>query len=158
MSDKNTNIGIKILSIKEVSFVNRLTEFITENYSEDKLDVKIGMSVKGDSKNNTISLSALITYLFKSDKQKKPIEFIKLETETTFKLFNVTDNQIKFDEDNNEIFINDELMNLFLNTSFGATRGMFAYKMASLPINIVLPLIDISAFLKKNGNSKPENK
>lgn len=107
------------------------------------------MMVKGDSERNTISFSTMVNYSFKDDEQNKPIVFIKLETETKFKVSNITDKAIKFHVKGNEIFINDDLMNLFLTTSFGATRGMLAYKMASLPINLVLPLIDLSPFIKK---------
>lgn len=158
MSKNKAPIGIKILSIKETSFINKLTDFIVENFTEEKLDVKVGMAVKGDSKKDLIIISALVVYSFKESESKKPVEFIKLETENTFKLFNIKDNEekIRFEED--QIFIDDEFMKIFLNTSFGAIRGMFAYKMASLSLNIVLPLLDVNTFIKKDGkNLKKKN-
>lgn len=156
MSEKNTNIGLKIINIRELSFVNKLTDFIVDNFSDEKLDFNIGMLVKGDSKKNTVSLSIFVSYLFDDEDKKKKIEFIKLETETTFKLYDFSDDELKYLDEDGEIFISDDLMNLFLNTSIGAIRGMFAYKMASLPINIVLPLLDISSFIKDNSISDSE--
>jgi hypothetical protein len=154
MSEKKTNIGVKIINIRELSFVNELTDFIVDNFSDEKLDCNIGMSVRGDSKKNTVSLTVFISYSF-YDKDKK-VEFINLKTETTFKLFDFSEDELKFLDKNEEIFISDHLMNLFLNTSIGAIRGMFAYKMASLPINVVLPLLDVSSFIKDNMISKSE--
>ncbi|AFU69462.1 hypothetical protein P700755_002724 [Psychroflexus torquis ATCC 700755] len=156
MSEKNTNIGLKIINIRELSFVNKLTDFIVDNFSEDKLDLNIGMFVRGSSDKNTVSLTVFVSYSFEDEEKNKKIEFIKLETETIFKLFDVSEDELKFLDENDEIYISDDLMNLFLDASIGAIRGMFAYKTASLPINLVLPLLDVSRFIKENSISESE--
>jgi hypothetical protein len=154
MSEEKKNIGIRIQEIKELSYSNKLFDELVENFDEERVDIKLGFAVRGDSNKNTISLSIIIHYKYTSENDNKPKEFLKLETDTTFKVFDFTDEDIKYSNENHEIFINDDLMAIFLNTAIGSTRGMLAYKIASLPINIVLPLFDINEILNPKQNIK----
>tara|TARA_R110002012_G_scaffold55398_4_gene141458 strand:- start:122485 stop:122967 length:483 start_codon:yes stop_codon:yes gene_type:complete len=148
MEEKENSVGIKLLEIREVLFSNKMSDYLVDNFDEDKLNFKLGFSVTGDKKKNIINLSVIINYLFVDKKKyKKPLEFLKLETETSFQLFNTTEEQIKFEKGSNRIFIGDDLMLLFMNSAIGATRGMLAYKIASLPINFIFPLIDVARVL-----------
>src|SRR5680860_656211 len=147
MAKEEKNIGIKIQEIKELSFSNKLPEDLIQNYNEENIDLQLGFAVKGDSKKQTVTISIIINYRYHTGNNKKSKEFLKLETETTFKVLNYDEDDIKFNDKKNEVFINDELMSLFLNTSIGATRGMFAYKTASLPIKLVLPCFDLKSLI-----------
>lgn len=154
MEEAIKNIGIKIQEIKELSFSNKLFDGLAENFDEENVDIKLGYAVRGESDKKNISIYIIIHFIYKTEKSSKLKEFLKLETNTTFKVQDYTDDDIKFINDDNEIFINDELMYVFLNTAIGATRGMLAYKMASLPINLVLPLFDMDQLIP---SKKPEN-
>tara|TARA_R110002049_G_scaffold247114_1_gene421267 strand:+ start:1250 stop:1723 length:474 start_codon:yes stop_codon:yes gene_type:complete len=153
MDKESRDIGIKIQEIKEVSFFNKVNDELVKNFDDEKVDVKLGYAVKGEFEKSIISIGIVVHFISNS-KVKKPLEFLKLETNTSFKIQNFTDDDVKFIDGNNEIFINDELMYVFLNTAIGATRGMFAYKIASLPINICLPLFDMNQLIPKNKSKK----
>lgn len=154
MEGETKNIGIKIQEIKEVSFSNKVTDDLIENFDDEKVDIKLGYSVRGELEKKVISIGVIVHFLSNSANNKSK-EFLKLETSTSFRIQNFTDEDIKFIDGNKEIFINDELMSVFLSTAIGATRGMFAYKIASLPINICLPLFDMEELTPKN---KPKKK
>lgn len=147
MALEEKHIGIKIQEIKELSFSNKLPDELIQNFKEENIDLQLGFAVKGNSKKQTVTISIIISYRFHNGNDKKSKEFLKLETETTFKVVDFDEDDIKYNDKENEIFINDELMSLFLSTSIGATRGMFAYKIASLPINLVLPLFDLNSLI-----------
>lgn len=153
MDKESRDIGIKIQEIKEVSFFNKVNDELVNNFDDDKVDVKLGYAVKGEFEKSIISIGIVVHFISNSI-VNKPIEFLKLETNTSFKIKNFTDDDVKFIDGNKEIFINDELMYVFLNTAIGATRGMFAYKIASLPINICLPLFDMDQLIPKNKSKK----
>lgn len=158
MSEEKKNIGLRILDIKELSYSNKISDELIKNFNEDKVDIKLGFGVNGDQKESTISLSIIIHFRYPLSTDSKFKDFLKLETETTFKIFNYTENDIRFEDVNNQIFIDDNLMSIFLSTSIGATRGMLAYKIASLPINLVLPLFDMSQILPPNKNEQKVKK
>lgn len=153
MDKESRDIGIKIQEIKEVSFFNKVNDELVKNFDDEKVDVKLGYAVKGEFEKSIVSIGIVVHFISNST-VKKPLEFLKLETNTSFKIQNFTDDDVKFIDGNNEIFINDELMYVFLNTAIGATRGMFAYKIASLPINICLPLFDMDQLIPKNKSKK----
>lgn len=155
MNKEATGLGIKIQEIKEISFFNKVNDELVKNFDDEKVEIKLGFAVKGDFKKNTIII--LIVVQFHSLHAVKPKEFLKLETSTSFNVNNFSDEDIKFIDGDKEIFINDELMTVFLNTAIGATRGMLAYKIASLPINICLPLFDMDDLIPKNSSSKKSN-
>lgn len=152
MKDENRNIGIKIQEIKELSFSNKIGDELIENFDDEKVGAKLGIAVRGDSEKHTISVSILLRYQYRLEDKTK--EFLKLETDTTFGILNFGDEDIKYNSQKNEVFINDGLMMTFLNTAIGATRGMLAYKMASLPINLVLPLFDMKQLMNPKQKSK----
>lgn len=154
MAAETKNIGIRILEIKELSFSNKIIDEIVNDFDEEKVNIKLGFAVQGDSNKKNISISIIIHYDYPLKDSKKKKEFLTLETKTTFKVSDYDDNEIKFDDESNEIFINDEIMAIFLNASIGATRGMFAYKIASLPINLVIPLFDINELIGPKESSK----
>lgn len=155
MGKKNKDIGIKIDEIKEVSFSNKLTKEIVENENEENVSFKLGVGVNGDSAKGLVTIALIVSYLYETEFMKKPIEFLELETETTFHLIDFMDEELKYLDEENKIFINDDLMTFLLQTSLGATRGMLAYKTASLPINLILPLIDVEQFMEsKKDNDK----
>lgn len=154
MTEEKKNIGLRILEIKELSYSNKLSDDLINNFNEEKADIKLGFGVSGNEEQNTISISIIVHFKYPIAEKTKFKEFLKLETETTFKIFNYTENDIRFEDDNNQIFINDNIMSVFLSTSIGATRGMLAYKIASLPVNLVLPLFDMSQILPPTKNKK----
>jgi hypothetical protein len=155
MAKKESNVGMKVLEIREISFSNKLTDYVIENFQENKLIFKLGISVNGIKSENIINLLINVNYLMNDEKNpKKPIEFLNMETETSFKLDKPDEIHVKYHEDGKRIFIHDELMALFLNVGIGATRGMLAYKVASLPINLVLPMVDLSNFIDQKKEKK----
>lgn len=156
--DKNKNVGITILEIRETSFSNKITDKILKNFSEKKVLFKTAFKLSGNKKEDTVTLGILVDYAYRFGPKKGIKEFLTLETETTFKIYDATKDELVISPKGDEIFIEDELMVLFLNTAFGATRGMLAYKMASLPINLVLPIIDLKEFFEEEeiDNSKIE--
>jgi hypothetical protein len=157
MEKDTKDIGIKIQEIKEVSFSNKVTNDLVENFDDDKVDIKLGYSVRGEFEKNGIFIGIVVHFLSNSSDNKSK-EFLKLETNTSFRIQNFTDDDIKFIDGNEEIFINDELMHVFLSTAIGATRGMFAYKIASLPINICIPLFDLDQLIPKKKPIKKSKK
>jgi|SRR5690606_197323 len=156
MDEQIEGLSIKIHEIKEISFSNKLNDEFVENFDDEKVEIKLGYAVRGDSEKNAITIGIIVH--FNSLESIKPKEFLKLETTTTFYLKDFSDDDIKFINDNKEIFINDGLMYVFLNTAIGATRGMLAYKIASLPINICLPLFDMDKLIPKNKSAKKSKK
>ena len=155
MEKKDSSVGMKVLEIREISFSNKLTDYVIENFREDKLIFKLGISVNGVESKNIINLLINVNYLMQDENSpKKQIEFLKMETETSFKLDNPNENHVKYNDDGKRIFIHDDLMALFLNVAIGATRGMLAYKVASLPINLVLPMVDLSNFIDEKKRKK----
>lgn len=152
MGKQIEGLGIKIYEIKEISFANKINEDLIEKFDDDKVEIKLGYAVRGDFEKSAITIGVIVH--FYSTESGKPKDFLKLETTTTFHLQNITDDDIKFIDGNQEIFINDNLMQVFLNTAIGATRGMLAYKMASLPINICLPLFNLDNLIPKNKSTK----
>ena len=154
MTEEKKDIGLRILEIKELSYSNKLSDDLINNFNEEKADIKLGFGVSGNEKDSSISISIIVHFKYPIAEKIKFKEFLKLETETTFKIFNYTENDIRFEDDNNQIFINDNIMSVFLSTSIGATRGMLAYKVASLPVNLVLPLFDMSQILPPTKNKK----
>lgn len=157
MKKETENIGIKIQEIKEISFSNKVTDDLIENFNDDKVDIKLGFSVKGEFEKNSISIGIIVHFISNLIDNKSK-EFLKLETSTSFRIQNFTDDDIKFKDGNKEIFINDKLMYVFLNTAIGSTRGMLAYKIASLPINICLPLFDMNQLIPKKKAIKKVKK
>lgn len=159
MKKKNKDIGIKVDEIKEISFSNKLTKEIIDNKNEENVYFKLGVGVNGDSSKGTVTIALIVSYLFETEFMKNPIEFLELETETTYHFIDFTEDELKYLDDENKIYINDDLMAFLLETSLGATRGMLAYKTASLPINLVLPLIDVDEFMesKKNNDKNHES-
>lgn len=153
MSKQKEGLGIKIHEIKEISFANKINEDLIERFDDEKVEIKLGYAVRGDSEKNFITVGVIV-HFYSTDSSSKTKEFLKLETTTAFHLQNFTDDDIKFKDGNKEIFINDNLMQVFLNTAIGSTRGMLAYKMASLPINICLPLFDMDNLIPKNKPTK----
>lgn len=156
MNKQEEDLSIKIQEIKEISFSNKVNEDLVENFNDDKVEIKLGYAVRGNFEKNTIIIGIIVH--FNSLVKEKPKEFLKLETTTTFNISNFKDDDIRFIDDNKEIFINDELIYVFLNTAIGATRGMLAYKIASLPINICLPLFNIDDLIPKDKSNKKSNK
>ncbi|APZ47028.1 hypothetical protein BW723_12365 [Polaribacter reichenbachii] len=148
MNKKNEGFGVKIQEIKEISFSSKVTDDLIENFDDENVEIKLGFSVRGDFEKNILFIGVIVH--FYSNQSTKHKEFLKLETSTSFSALNFTDDDIKFIDGNKEIFINDELMYVFLSTAIGATRGMLAYKIASLPINICLPIIDMDQLIPKN--------
>lgn len=140
MSEESKEIGMQFKSIKETSFSNKLNEEILNDFNQDNLELGLGFSVKGFPAEKTIALSVSISYKYKIGNKHK--EFFKFTTETLFKFENTDDDIIKIEE--STVFVADELMSNLLSISIGATRGMMSYKVSSLPIDLVLPLFDIS--------------
>lgn len=156
MKKQTEGFGIKIQEIKEISFSNKITDDLVEKFDDEKVEIKLGFAVRGDFKKNTIIIGIIVH--FNSLESVKPKEFLMLETSTSFRIQNFTDDDIRFIDGNKEIFINDELMYVFLSAAIGATRGMLAYKIASLPINICLPLFDMDELIPKNKTTKKAKK
>lgn len=156
MNKQEEGLGIKIQEIKEIAFSNKVYEELVENFDDDKVEIKLGYAVGGNFEKNTIIIRIIVN--FNSLLKEKSQEFLKLETSTTFNISNFTEDEIRYSDGNKEIFITDELMFVFLNTAIGATRGMLAYKIASLPINICLPLFNMDDLIPKTKSNKKSNK
>ncbi len=152
MNKHKEGLGIKIQEIKEISFSNKINEELVENFDDEEVEIKLSYAVRGDFQKSAIIISVIVH--FNSLDKIKSKEFLKLETSTIFNVRNFSDDDIRFIDDKKEVFINDELMEVFLNTAIGATRGMLAYKIASLPINICLPLFDMDELIPKNKSPK----
>ncbi len=152
---KEKGISIKINEIKELSFSNKLFDELIENFDSEKVKIKLGFGVVGNPKKNRISIKVMINFLYVLKKNKNPKSFLELESITEFKIHDFTDEDIEFISDE-ETFIDDDLMYVFLNTAIGATRGMLAYKIASLPINLVLPLFSIDQIIESQQASSDE--
>lgn len=144
---EESSVSLRINEIKELSFSNNLSEEIIEKFDDDKVQMKLSFSVTGDEKRNKVSIVIITEFLYMFDEINNLEEFLKLKTNTDFEIKDYSDSDIKFVDD--EIFIDDNLMYTFLDTSIGITRGMLAYKVASLPVNIVLPLFNIDEIVSE---------
>lgn len=143
MSEKGKIIGIKFKSIKETSFSNKLNDEIINNFNHDNLELGLGFSFKGFPNEKSVSLFVTISYKYKTGVKSK--EFFNFTTETLFKFEDTDDEIVKIEE--SKVEMPDELMENLLSISVGATRGMMSYKVASLPIDLVLPLFDVADLL-----------
>lgn len=159
MTEEKKDFGLRVLEIKELSYFNKLSDDLINNFKEEEIDIKLGFGISGDREQKTISLSIIVHFKYPIAENSEFLDFFKIETETTFKIFNFTEDDVRFDNDDNQIFINDNIMSVFLDTSIGATRGMIATKITSLPIHFVLPLFDVSSIFspKKNKSNKINN-
>ena len=143
MLEEGKEIGIQFKSIKETSFSNKLNDEIIINFNHENLELGLSFSLRGFPIEKSVALSITIFYKYKIGNKHK--EFFKFTTETLFKFENTYDDIIKIEEAT--VFVADELMATLLTVSIGATRGMMSYKVSSLPIDLVLPLFDISKIL-----------
>ena len=137
-------LSIEIQDIKEVSYKNSLPNVSDLNLEEGAYKLAFHLEVEADIEKK--ELSFILSFSVVS------------EIETLIELVTLTKFKYSGDEESiNEkmtfkdglISFDDDLMALFIRTATGATRGMFAYKMASLPININIPLFDELAIAKK---------
>lgn len=149
------SIGIKIHEIKELSFSNKLIDEIIEDFKNERVKLNLGFGVKTDFEKNTISINIVTDFFYNSNDKSNSKEFLSLETSTKFKVKNYNEDDIKLINED-EVFIDDDLMYVFLSTAIGATRGMLAYKTASLPINVVLPLFDMDNLIKQKESDVEE--
>lgn len=139
MADNNFSVAFK--GIKEVSFSTKLSDDILNNFDQKNVDLRIGFSVTGNEKLSSVSINLFIDYRYKSG-SGKPKDFFNLETETDFKFKDVSSNTERLIISDEVVSVDDDLMKILLDVSLGATRGIVSYKMANLPIKLVLPLID----------------
>jgi len=146
MADKK-EIAVRIKSIKEVEFSNKLNDEILRNFDEHKVETKLGFAIFGNKEDSSVAMNINVRYIYSSSEKKR--EFFTFKTETIFKFSDMQEheNVIKIEE--STVFVSDELMGMMLNISIGATRGMISYRSASLglPNNLVIPLVDLDAFL-----------
>ena len=143
MLKETKEIGVKFKSIKETSFNNKLNDEIVNDFNHENLELGLSFSLKGFPNEKSVTLSITILYKYKIGNKHR--EFFKSTTETLFKFENTQDDIIKIEE--TTVYVADELMATLLSVSIGATRGMMSYKVSSLPIDLVLPLFDISKIL-----------
>ena len=144
MSLKKLDANIKINSIRELSFKNNINSDIIENFDDQNLLMDFGVAVKGQKDKKSLDVLVKVTFKYK-DNEKNYIEIITLETQTSFTILDSKGKDIiKYSKD--KVNIPDGIMFVLLNTAVGSTRGMFAYKIASLPINIVIPIVNVKGF------------
>ncbi|TDE27067.1 hypothetical protein E0I61_15585 [Flavobacterium ranwuense] len=143
MSEESKEIGVQFKNIKETLFSNKLSDDIVNDFNHDNLELGLAFSLKGFPNEKSVALSLTIFYKYKIENKYK--EFFKFTTETLFKFESTYDNVIKIED--SKVFVADELMGTLLSISIGATRGMMSYKVSNLPIDLVLPLFDISKLL-----------
>ncbi|MCF2875448.1 MULTISPECIES: hypothetical protein [unclassified Tenacibaculum] len=152
---KNKNdVIVRIVEIKEISFSNKLNDEIINNFSEKEIGLTLAFKFNYLSDKDLLSISFSVVFKHLS----LDIEFIHLETDTIFDIINYTDKEFKFDKENKIIDIDDRLTTFLLSQTIGSTRGMLAYKMASLPINLVLPIIDPKEIMSESDNIITEEK
>lgn len=149
MSNK-TGLGIQIKEIKEVSFHNKVTEELVKDFDSNNLNVKLNFTVLSNQVEGSIALT--INVIFKYNVGGKFRDILLFSTCTVFKFSNYENSEeIRLEE--TKVFIADKLMQFLLNLAIGATRGMMSYKNASLPIDLVMPIIDLSPLFPDRTNA-----
>lgn len=146
------DLNVRILDIKESLFKSELSEFNKEELQglniEDRHSIRL--DVDGDDSDlQNIIVRYKVT--LSTNRNKALVELIELETAS---IFYVKDAKTFIKQEGDTIVkIDDQLMFVLLSTAIGSTRGMLSYKLASLPLNYVLPLIDLGKILSKEEES-----
>ncbi|MNK40619.1 hypothetical protein D3C87_592690 [compost metagenome] len=142
--EKDLNLDFK--GIKEISFNNKFNDNILRDFNEDNILLAVGFSITGNKDNNIVSIIIDIKYRYPV-LNSKPIEFFSFSTESFFQFYDLENNQSKLEIKDDSVFVEDDLMIFLLSISIGATRGMISYKLSSLPVDIVLPIIDVTTLM-----------
>jgi hypothetical protein len=150
------NFGVDIKEIKELSFYSNLADY--NNTLDETIEIDHEISIKtsklnddGNPENDELSIihTIIVNSSLKDNKPKDGDSLITLKVKCTFtveKLVNLIESQ----EGNTITKLKSDLLNIILTTSVGTIRGMLSYKTASLPINIILPVMDVAKMVGKS--------
>lgn len=140
--------SVRIIKIEESSFKSRISKFEGVKFkSEDiyhvsTIDIESIGKITDKIKKIQCRIKVEI-YIKQEDPENLIVEF---ETSTRFEIKG--SKQIKIT--NGKItFIDNALLFIIISTSIGATRGMLSYKLASMPFDFILPILDVGAMLEK---------
>ncbi|MFY7666336.1 hypothetical protein [Flavobacterium sp.] len=154
--EKPVSLRIKIKDLKEISYSTQITHEILDNFKEENVDMRLSFMVIGTPADVTLELRLFLEYRYKKE-LGKPKTFFSLACSTTFGFDNLDENSELITLGENESQIADPLMIRLLNISLGTLRGYAASKMAVLPINLIMPLVDPKKMIetaKKAGDIK----
>lgn len=154
---ENKGLLITFKGIKELGFSSDLRENIIKEFDESLIDFNLGFSINPDKDSEIINILLDVVYEYRLN--GKYIKFLEFKSETIFKFENSEFNEeIIIGEDS--VKLSDPLFLYLMNITVGATRGMMAYKVSALPIDIVLPIIDLTSLLdaKNEEESKETSK
>lgn len=147
---EDKSLAFQFNGIQETSVSSKITDEIVSNFSQEKVQLNLGFSLRGNPVDSTIVLAIVVKFKLKIAEKYK--EFFSFSTDTIYKFKNLDDKLIKIEE--SEIFVDDDLMINLLSISVGATRGMMSYKVSSFPFELLLPLFDVSDILEQANNKK----
>lgn len=148
MTEKKA-LGLRIGDVRELSFFNKISSEIIENFNSENVEMRISFMVDGFPEDSKLEISLMLEYRYRF--ADKPYQnFFSLECLTSFFFDNIENNSDKIVLGHQTTFISDGLMTRLLNICIGGLRGYAASKMASLPINLVLPLINPANLISSN--------
>lgn len=153
---KTNSLGIKIKELKEVSYSTQITSEITDNFSEDNVDMRLAFMVHSIPNDELLEIRMMLEYRYRFP-LGKPKTFFSLECSNVFLFDKLKENEDLIRLGSEESEIADPLMVRLLNICLGNTRGFAASKFAVLPINLIMPLVnplDMIANKKKNNVDK----
>lgn len=157
MSDKAT-LGLRIGEVRELSYFNKISSDMSDNFNTKNVEMKISFLINGLPEQNKLEINLMLEYRYKFI-DKPFVKFFELECLTSFFFDNLDKNTDMIVLGHDVTQLSDGLMTRLLNICIGTLRGFAASKMASLPINLVLPLINpanlIMANKEKIENSVP---
>ncbi|NQY30002.1 MAG: hypothetical protein HRT69_11095 [Flavobacteriaceae bacterium] len=144
-------LEIAIIEIKEVHYFNGFNDEVLKEIGEDSIKLSMGMNLVPKKEMDELGIELNVKFDHNSN------EVCSIKTLTRFKFFNIegSENKIKFNKES--VYLSDKLAEELLQTAIGGTRGMFAYKMASLSTDFIIPLFDLGEFIK-NKNDEKEGK
>lgn len=139
---KKSNVQIKLLQIKELSFhCNDILENLNNKEIDEDLEITLGFNFEPDIKGETIKANTIVTFSFKEE------EFLKYENQLSFGVINIDKVFVKGGEN---IKIKDDFLLTLINISIGTTRGLLAKTTLGKKINeFPIPIIDSQEILKQ---------
>lgn len=146
--------NIQLLEIKEIAYSSQLDGFTREELNTNSIDIArdISISTKTEHKNQ-VNVEFEVIIRIEKDGNFKNV--VQLKTSFKFHVDNL--DNLKKKRESSELALDEKVLYEILNTTIGGTRGMLAYKIASLPFDFILPLVDIDDILKRIKKS-PTNK
>ena len=142
------SLEIQIHDLKEVSYLTQITSDITSDFSDENVDMRLSFLLNGSPNDSLLEIRIRLEYRYRFS-NNRPKTFFSLEISTFFLFENLPHNQELIILGEKRTHVDDSVIIRLLNISIGNTRGYAASKFATLPINLVMPLVNPQSLLDR---------